>query len=301
MDWCQLNLAAIKYRDIQLVKKSPINKIYYNQTDDGYIQAFAFLREELVGIKGTEKIYGAADGTGTSKHKHIAVYKAVSEAIERWAYFNTCSSVTASTYGFDSDSSTSGMAAYPGLFKCQARKLALCEAMERWNVCSWWEKKVEHEKVAENSIVIKNSKTNLETTLTWTKHLSGNFFAYGFACAPNPADSLEKARIEMNRNLSVLSKFFAKHNAETEETRCFLIKNLDLKTEKRLVFFSTEFGHNIFLKRLAASVSNSMANSRLLIDTEIPGPWTKYATVWRCLFETDNSRNFSNEIEYFMF
>mgnify|MGYP001562072349 CR=1 FL=1 len=56
-------------------------------------------------------VYNNRDGAGTSKYKNIAVYKAISETLERWAFYVVADTKDAKKFCFDINPSTAGMAA----------------------------------------------------------------------------------------------------------------------------------------------------------------------------------------------
>lgn len=81
----------------------------------------------------TSSLYKDCDGTGTSQFKNVAVYKAISEALERYAFYVTIDNNEAE-YAFDKNPTTTGLAAYPSLGSKMARRNAHFEAAERWAI-----------------------------------------------------------------------------------------------------------------------------------------------------------------------
>jgi hypothetical protein len=51
--------------------------------------------------------------------------------------------------------------------------------------------------------------------------------------------------------------------------------------ERRSLFFAGPEGHALFLQRLHTPAETAIPCPVLTCDAEIPGPWTRYATVWR--------------------
>src|SRR5262245_2351157 len=130
-----LNLAAIKYRNVLSEFGGPIAKVCsspFSIYGRNTFQANAFLEPNLVPRKKTLELYGNADGTGSSDSPQVARYMAISEALERWAFHIEHDGPKAEKYGFRSDRSSNGMAAFPGFFKAQAREKARYEALERF-------------------------------------------------------------------------------------------------------------------------------------------------------------------------
>src|SRR5580658_3244083 len=101
--------------------------------------ANAYLCPGLQPRKPIKEVYGDASGSGTHESPMVARYMAISEAMERWAFYATASSERRGAYGFDVDPMSTGMAAFPGLFSHQARRKAYLEALERFTLLAWWE------------------------------------------------------------------------------------------------------------------------------------------------------------------
>ncbi len=319
----ELNLAAWKYRNILDCKDSPIKKISISKREIapnkmGY-EALAYLN-----VPFFEKniIYGTAAGTGSSIYRYEACQTAISEALERWAFIDTYKSQNASQYFFDVDPSTSGMAAFPGLTKHSVRGIALSEAIERWSVCAWWEEKLQTKSLhvldptmmvtkplALNSIDSKNILENItphnvgileidspwveySITIVFTKSKTTNTYAYGFASCNSYEKSYKKALIELWRNIYVLDLFFTKEASS--------LNKVQTAQEKRLLYFASNNGFKKFISYINRS-HNNMSKPALLLDTEIKGAWSKYATVWRCLFDPSLLNHTASGEDYFMF
>ena len=137
-----LNFAAFRYRAIMAVAGGPIERLEISDTTvlgQREFLASAFLREGL-GDDGIRfETCSAASGSGTAPSPMVARFMALSEALERWAHWQLHPSAAGIPYGFGIDPSSNGMAAYPGLWRRQARTGALMEASERFNLLNWWE------------------------------------------------------------------------------------------------------------------------------------------------------------------
>lgn len=229
---------------------------------------------------GLEKntIYADCDGSGTSQYKSDAIYKAISEGLERISFYQNFSS---EKYGFEIDRSTSGMAAYPGIFKSYARSLANGEAAERWSLAGFWCGQLGVELLMENNgerVFRIRNPFSLEVILIdrQIKMDGRRIRSYGFAASKTFSKTLFKARVELDRNLEALRGFWNKG----EDSQLSLI-------EKRLVFFSQSEGADLFESKiaLAKSILEIPSLPSLLIDTEIVGPWSAYSHVYRVLYE----------------
>src|SRR5437870_5431045 len=126
-----LSLGALLYRNVLAADGGPVAKVetgVFPVRGRRTVLANATLvpglaREKSLGL------YSSADGTGTDSVVSVARHKAVSEALERWAFHATVRSERAEEFGFDVDPSTCGMAAFPGLLRRQARRKAVLEAV----------------------------------------------------------------------------------------------------------------------------------------------------------------------------
>src|ERR1700683_1567636 len=136
-----LSFAPFFYRNVFAEKGGPIQRTENAGTLEmpGHVetQLNACLKPELAAGKMSHAVYGSADGTGSSENPAVARHKAISEALERWAFLATQRSAEKGKYGFEHDRSSNGMAAFPGL-KFQARSAAYYEALERWALIGWW-------------------------------------------------------------------------------------------------------------------------------------------------------------------
>ena len=299
-----MNLAPWKYRNILSDQRGPVASIETRRLPVDLYEAYVHLDPKMQIERGEESsIYANRDGSGTHKYPHIARYKAISEALERWAFWVTVTSAQSAAFGFDKDPSTNGMAAYPGLFANQARESAVSEAYERFMLGEWWQGRAPAKLISESEVVHKNFEVNRvrsfeilgarddwRAVLLEAKSIRG-FTTYGFACRPQLTQAIEAAKIELYRNLCVLER------AQSEA------KEPTSLNEKRLVFFSRPGGHELFIAKLTESLklNRPMQSPRLIVDREIKGPWSKYAHVWRCLFETDFEWYRSTRLEEFFF
>ena len=69
--------------------------------------------------------------------------------------------------------------------------------------------------------------------------------------------------------------------------------------ERRSLFFALDEGHELFLERLR-SPARAAAELKLVYDGPVPGPWTKYADVWRVVYAPPSRRFLGPEENYFM-
>lgn len=239
-------------------------------------------------------IFGNADGTGTHPLPTVARHIAISEAIERWAFRVVSGSEDRVLYGFDIDRSSSGMAAYPGLFDSQSRQRALHEAIERYSLVAWWESRLgarilETEWPGISALEIESPFREARAVILF-KRCDPGFFAYGHAAAPAFHGACERAVIELARNEYVLRRYWLAGAPQNRPAELF---------ERRCLFFSSPAGHELFLEKTRTPVGQPAGAPEILFDGEIPGPWSKYATVWRVVLRPVSDSFLANTERYF--
>jgi hypothetical protein len=67
------------------------------------------------------------------------------------------------------------------------------------------------------------------------------------------------------------------------------------------MYFSSEVGAADFESRVSVHANGPKKRPKLLINTEIHGPWSAYTTVWRCLLAPVSSKKSESDLNYFMF
>ncbi len=278
-----LSLASWKYRNIE---NGPIDRIRFRESHlfdhTPVMYAFVYLKSGL-SPESKNLIYGHADGNGTHVTKLGAVYRGISEALERWAFHHVSGSAEAEKFAFHVDRSTTGMAAFPGLNARTARTFAHWEAIERWNVIQWWGERLSHRKLnlspehGISGIEIESLWPNAATVVLWAHVPHTALTAYGFAAQATPEKAINKALVELSRNARVL-KLFTQSSLEIDS---------DNRQERRLVFFAKEKGSDVFHRRVNKAVTACKARPETMIDSEIAGPWSQFAFVWRCLFRSE--------------
>ena len=291
-----LSLASLRYRDIWSEDGGPVAQIQTGLLpifDRPMTQANVYLRPELIADRPRHVIYGSADGTGSSENAAVARHMAVSEALERWAFYATHNSSERARYAFDHDRTSNGMAAFPG-FKWQARRRARFEALERFALVGWWDGRfpstVARAPYPEVGLVrIDHGMEWGEVVLLYHKTAAG-FTAYGHAAGSNLATATSRAAIELVRCAYVIAQYRAR-GALTPVTD---------HLEQRCLHYSSPEGHAEFLERLQTKPDKPRSAWRTLFDGEIPGPWSRWATVWRHCVEMP-TYDFLNRRQNFFF
>ncbi len=238
-------------------------------------------------------LFSDADGTGTNASPMLARHTAISEALERWAYYATVQSADRYRHAFDVDESSNGMAAFPGPAS-RARRNALMEAIERFCLLAWWEGCAEARWCQTDwpdieAIAIDGPFGGI-TVLLITRTVGG-LYVYGHAAAESFTAAFEKAMIELARNHYIFS-FCASASASTHRRPPELL-------ERRMLFFASSEGYDLVRQRVSASRGKRMPHPALACDNEIRGPWSRHAAVWRCVLFPPGKRFLGPEEDYF--
>ncbi len=251
------------------------------------------------------RLYGNADGGGTHLIRNTAGYIAISESLERWAFYSECEGARGKEFGFDWEPSTTGMAAFPGLTNGGARARAADEAVERWSIVEWWlgrlpSRLISDDGGTEGALEIISPLPRCSVAIVWRACSFGGL-AFGFAGGATLKEALQRARIEQDRNISVLETLVRETGQRPDASA--MDKSI-AEAERRLVFFASEAGKELFRARMAQSreLAALPPAPRKLIDREIPGPWTHYASVWRTLYEPTSYAYLDEDIhDFFLF
>jgi len=273
-----VSLASLRYSDVFADSGGPIASIVTGDLSVFGVphkQANAFLRPEIAVGKPAYAVYGQADGTGSDPSAAVACHMAISEALERWAFLAMHDSPAAGRYGFDTDRSSNGMAAFPGIFRKQAQGLARIEALERFAVIAWWDGRLPADKISApipgaELVRIHHDAGTGEVVLIARQTRAG--CAFGHAAGRTVAEAVRKAAIELARAEFVLASHRAKGAIVTPAN--FL--------ERRVLWFASDRGAEAFHRRVASRPDKPAPSWRTVFDGEIPGPWSRWATVWRC-------------------
>lgn len=233
-------------------------------------------------------LFDDLDGCGSAANPNLAVRIAMTEAIERWAYYEVRYSPEREGLGLHLDDSTNGFASRPVFDNLSPREAAYSEALERYLFTSWW---IDPNKFSVSLDLQNRTATFLFSDkrfvqLVWS--VLNNKYVYGFSAGQGANDLIcKKARIELFRNEIALQR--ASEVAKTT----FLLR------EKRMDYFSTPEGWGQILSRLKVSEQRNVQNvlPKLIIDSEVFGKWSRICRVWRCLFDTPTSE----EVEFFRF
>lgn len=304
------SLAPYKYRNILVKDGGPIQRLEAAATTlwDGSpcYSAAAYLQPSLRPSKPRPLgIYDDADGGGTNRSRNIACFVAVSEALERWAYYSAGTGPARSAIGFDLDDSTTGMAAFPALTGGPARRKAGFEAAERWSLLEWWRGNLPGRTLGAGapdtgSVAVTTPFKGPMVVILWARSAKFGGVTYGFSADESQESALRRASVELTRNLNALGRFYEK-SGRTPAT--VDVASISDPLEKRLVYFSTPRGFASFQSRVAASagVPRPPPAPTPVVDREVEGPWSRYARVWRILYRHEGGPDDESDVDVFAF
>lgn len=288
-------LAGLRYGDVFVEQGGPIDRL-----DTGELSVLghrhclvnAHLRDELAVGRPSHGVYGQADGTGIAEGLPQASHLAIAEALQRWAYLAVHDSPSGVHYGFDEDRSSAGMAASPGFFRRHAQLQARAEAIARHTIVSWWDGRLPAERTpgpaaGVEAIRIHHSAGPGEVVVVFRRTRAG--YAYGHGYGDDLPQAIHKAVIGLARAEHVLTAYRAQGALATPAN--FF--------ERRALFFAGEAGAELFGRRLLTRQTRPEQPFRPRFDGEIPGPWARWATVWRCCVEMPTGDYLEPDAEFF--
>jgi hypothetical protein len=294
-----LSVAGYRYRNVLESEGGPVSRVSLREFPvygRPMFQANAWLSDKIVSRRQKFALYSDADGTGTSDTPMVARYMAISETMERWAYRVKVRATDRELYGFDIDESSNGMAAFPGLFHTEARRRAMLEAVERTSIIAWWEGVIDGEVRSTEwpgiSALVLPSPIGFGVTVVAFREVRPDCFAYGQGAAVDYFGACERAIMELARTEYVLGLRRVSVGLAAQETPSDLF-------ERRCLYFSTAEGHNLFQERIRRRISGPRFKSEVICDTEIEGPWSEFASVWRVLIRPATPDFLVNSERYF--
>jgi hypothetical protein len=279
-----LNLAPIRYAFVA-EEGGPVANLEYGH--DTYLGeewqlCRATLHEEHQHPMGKKlRLFHPADGSGVAKTRLDARAKAISEALERWAFQETSSGPDSVLYGYQYSMSTKGMAAFPGVFPGQARRAAIAEAYEYYSVDAWWGGTLKHWIINRDdaTIVFIDQPGFAGYIALAIRHLDQKEYvaSYGIGSGMTPAEAELKAQLEACRSQTILER----RAAVPESARSRPV----LEMEQNLLSFASEEGFAMVRDRLATQPWLPALAPKVVFDGPVRGPWNKYTHVWRYAVE----------------
>ena len=209
-----LNLAAFRYTNVLRSDGGLIDHLEdgaLEMPEGRFFNVNAFLDARLRPGRPDRQLYSSADGGGTHPNPLIARFIAISEAIERWAFWDRSDSSELDLYGFDIDGSTTGMAAFPGLLTARARSGARNEALERFAIAHWWEGRLPHTRLelgdGLQGIRILVPGASESVVIVYEDDAEQDLRYYGYAAATETVGAVGKALAELVRHRLVVNAF----------------------------------------------------------------------------------------------
>jgi hypothetical protein len=278
-----MDLGPWYYRHVGKSHGGPIEELVHHSQQLPSGAAFVAHTKLIPAVRGHFQncgyaIYGDYDGSGTDISLRIARYKAISEALERWAFWQ---SHAEDHPAFRTDPSTDGMAAFPGVTHARARAIAWREAIERFSLVTWWNGHLAGELRAlsddfwQCELASIDDRT-LVTVLCRKNSFLPTYYAYGFGAGASRQTSRWNAEKELTRNEFVLQQYYLQRSS-------LEMNEIIHPDEKRLLYFSTPEGHERWKETAlkSARVQIVPPSFKPIFDGKVLGPWTKYAKVWR--------------------
>jgi hypothetical protein len=303
LEHCDLNLAPLRYERVFRKDGGPIDHLdraEHHVREGTVFNVNAFLDAALRPVRRTGQLFATADGGGTHPQEMVARFMAISEAIERWAFWDRVDSNMRDLYGFDIDSTTMGMAAFPGLFQARARRSAWYEAVERFALLHWWEGRLHHrlhhhpeDGISVLEILVPG--TDIVPVVVFEDAPSGGTRHYGYGAGGTLAHAVSRARRELIRHRLIVTRYVEKF-PDPEMG----LAAIDSVVEKRALFFALPSGRTLFEERCKAGPWAREGQLKTVFDGWVPGDWNRYAVVWRCLFEPPSDEYASNRADYFL-
>jgi len=224
-------------------------------------------------------LFHPADGSGVGATRLEARAKAVSEALERWAFFATQSGPDYTRYGYSYANNSKGMAAFPSFFTHHARRLAVAEAYEHFAVDAWWQGALAHWSVQRDgaTIVFIDVPQFAGFIALAIRHLQLRDYvaAYGFGSGNTPAQAEEKAQLEACRLETLLA----------DRDQNFKRRAPVLTAEQRMLHLASPAGYSSIRDRLRVRPWRGSIAPKVIFDGPVTGSWSRYAHVWRHALE----------------
>jgi hypothetical protein len=129
-------------------------------------------------------------------------------------------------------------------------------------------------------------------TVVAFRQVADNCFAYGQGAAVDYFGACERAVMELARNEYVLGMKRVSEGLAVKDQPSDLF-------ERRCVFFASKEGHELFQERIRRKITGPAFTSKVVCDTEIEGPWSEFAVVWRSLIKVPFTGFLADTERYF--
>ena len=297
-----VNLSPLRYARIGVTEGGPVASIDIWPMPGGERPLFGasvWLDPSRLPPPVENTVYSNADGYGLDASRMVARFKAISEAMERWAFRVKGEDADRAHYGFDIDPTSNGMSAFPGLVPWRARDRAELEALERFVLFSWWEGRLDAVERASpwagvRLLELDHGLGPFSVAVVHRTLPESGLRLYGHGAGATLAGAAAGAYEEMLSHGTAVATF----EQRGDFTRA-AIDALANTFERRALFFATTEGQRLFDERLAAARWADAKRPKVVFNGRVPGEWNRYAHVWRVTFEPVSTQYLDPRIDYF--
>ncbi len=300
----RINLSPLRYGRIMEADGGPIRKLEMGALDtpSGRLMvANAYLKASLVPVGEANVGYGDADGSGSDPSSMIARFKAISEALERWAFRATFHGGDRGRYGMELDPTSNGMSAFPGLVSWGARRTAELEALERYVLFSWWEGRCGAVRGPEDwegaqVLDLVHGLGDFHVVLLFREGREAGTRVYGHGAGQTLAAACRSAHGELLAHENAMQ-----HLAEAYPDPDEGMGQLTNPFERRALWFYLPEGQAQFDEQVRGSARRKgiLTAPGIVFNGPLEGPWSRYAHVWRTTIRPISEHYLDSSINYF--
>lgn len=297
-----INLSPLRYARVGVKDGGPIASLEIWPMPGGESPLFgasAWLDPARVPAPVENTVYGNADGYGLDASRMVARFKAISEAMERWAFRVEGEGADRALFGFDVDPTSNGMSAFPGLVPWRARERAELEALERFVLFSWWEGRFDCGERASpwrgvRVLELEHGMGPFSVVVVHRALPESGLRLYGHGAGATLAEAARGAYEEMLGHGTAVATFESRGSFTAEA-----VGAVENTFERRALFFATREGQRLFDARVEASRWAEPKRPKVVFSGLVPGEWNQYAHVWRVTFEPVSEDYLNPKANYF--
>ncbi len=297
-----VNLSPLRYARIGVADGGPVASIDIWPMPGGdrpLFGASVWLDPSLLPPPVENSIYSNADGYGMDASRMVARFKAISEALERWALRVKGEDSDRDHYGFDIDPTSNGMSAFPGLVSWRARDRAELEALERFVLFSWWEGRLDCAERASpwegvRLLELEHGLGRFSVAVVHRTLPESGLRLYGHGAGATLAEAAAGAYDEMLSHGTAVATY--EHRGGFTQEKIGALENT---FERRAMFFATKAGQRLFDERVGAGRWAAVKRPKVVFNGIVPGEWNRYAHVWRVTFEPVSTQYLNPRVNYF--
>ena len=140
------------------------------------------------------------------------------------------------------------------------------------------------------AIGLENPYSQYEVVVIWG--MKGKQHVFAFGAGDNVNHATWRALVEHQRTGELACRIAAYDQSDNAEPISDLY-------ERRIRYFSQEEGFSNFLERLSREPIGRPNGLKIVFDSVVSGPWDRYATVRRTVFNPPSRAYLSNREDYF--